>query len=332
MSAADNIITASELSVGYRENGRLHKVAEGIDFSLSPGRLTTLMGSNGAGKSTLIKTICGVLRPISGEIFIGGRPIESYKKPELSSLMSVVLTERTPDGGLTVYEMVSMGRYPYTGFFGTLTQEDRKIIEESMEIVGISGMSGKKIAFLSDGERQKVMIAKSLAQQTPVIILDEPTAFLDVRSKIETVMTLRLLAKEKGKAVLMSSHDIELALRYSDDIWVLSDDGLSSGTTEEVICSGGIDPVIGNSERFRFDYDSGVFRTTNAGPSVSVSGEGNTYWVRNALERNGYVVNGSGSAAEVNVSADGNIYLKNENNVQSFGSVDGLIRYLDGLK
>lgn len=292
------MIKAENLSIGYRDSrGGDNMSYENLSFSLKRGEITTLLGTNGAGKSTLIKTLCGVIKPLSGEVFIGEIPLQTLSSSELSSRIAVVLTERIPDGGLTVYEVVSMGRYPYTGFFGGLTGYDKKVVEESLDVIGIGTMRNKPMAHLSDGERQKVMIAKSLAQESDVIILDEPTAFLDVCSKIEVVALLRRLASENGKTFLMSSHDIELALQYSDRLWVMNAqrDGMVCGTTEDVVLSKGLEPLVGGSPHFSFDYEFGCFRASNvSGKSVALKGD-RVHWVKNALERKGFIIDNSAS-------------------------------------
>ena len=174
----NDIITTSNLSIGYKiSNGNVKEIDKDLNLTLRRGEVTTLLGVNGSGKSTLIRTLCGFIPPISGSVELLGKNLESYSKEKLSSIVSVVLTERVSDGGLTVYEIVSLGRYPYTGFFGRLSDRDKAVIEQSLKDISIWDMKDKFISELSDGERQKVMIAKSIAQESQVIILDEPTSF-----------------------------------------------------------------------------------------------------------------------------------------------------------
>lgn len=323
------MIIADNLSVGYRDSRDGDNMSyDNLSFTLKKGELTTLLGTNGAGKSTLIKTLCGVIKPLSGSVTLDGRPLVSFSPSELSSHIAVVLTERVPDGGLTVYDVVSMGRYPYTGFFGGLAASDKKVVEESMRAIGVERMRNKPMAHLSDGERQKVMIAKSLAQESEIIILDEPTAFLDVRSKIEIVVLLRRLATEQGKTFLMSSHDIELALQYSDNLWVMNAErnGMVCGSTEGVVLSKGLEPLVGGSSYFSFDYNNGVFRALNGiGKRIALMGE-NTYWVRNALERHGFVIDPLQGEVVVEVFDYQNIRIGE----QRLGSIDELLTFLTG--
>ncbi len=211
------IIETKGLKIGYRLRGGKEKViGAGIDFELHCGELVALLGLNGCGKSTLIKTLCGFQPQLAGEISLKGRALSDYSMGELALEIGVVLTEKIGAGGISVYDLVSLGRYPYTDFMGKIGAKDDEIISASMESVGILDKANSYVSELSDGERQRAMIAKALAQQCPIIILDEPTAFLDVVSRIETIKLLSKLAHTQNKAVLLSTHDIELAFKYAD--------------------------------------------------------------------------------------------------------------------
>lgn len=207
------------LSVGY--GGRA--VASDIDISLRSGSFTCLLGSNGAGKSTLLKTIAGFLKPISGSIVFGKRPLGTLSKKELAMTVGVVLTGRAESLNITVEDMVSFGRSPYTGFFGVPNAADRSIADSCISMIGIEELRRRYLYTLSDGEYQKVMIAKTLAQQTPIILLDEPTAFLDFKSKVEVLELSRELAHSEGKTILMTTHDVNLALKTADSILLMQD-------------------------------------------------------------------------------------------------------------
>lgn len=205
---------------------------------ISAGETVTLLGPNGAGKSTLLKTICGELPALGGSAMVCGHDTSAVSRRELSRLLSVVSTERVGTDGLNVYDLVSMGRYPYTGFFGRLDSVDRRIVNESLEAVGMGGYARRSVVSLSDGERQKVMVARALAQTTPVIILDEPTAFLDVASRVELNSLLMSLAREQGKAVLLTSHDVAQALEQSTRIWMLTGGGaMVDATPRELLAA-----------------------------------------------------------------------------------------------
>ena len=204
-------ITLSHLSVGYKVG---HTVVSDINLTLQSGQLACLIGENGVGKSTLLKTLTGFLPKLEGSLLLDGKDISEFSQRALARQISIVLTQKPDVQNLTVEEIIGLGRSPYTGFFGKLHANDQQIVDESITAVGIEKLKNRMIQTLSDGERQKVMIAKALAQQTPVIFLDEPTAFLDFSSKVETFQLLQRMAHEMGKLVLLSTHDLELAVRF----------------------------------------------------------------------------------------------------------------------
>lgn len=250
-------------SYGGREAWR-HIVLE----SRLPQAVTALLsGGSLAVSGLMLRTLCGLQRPLGGEILIESRPLADYRAGELSARVGVVLTERTQAGGISVYELVSLGRYPHTGFFGTLGEKDHAIVREAMDAVGIAGKAEKSVAELSDGERQKAFIAKVLAQECPIILLDEPTAFLDVTSRIETMATLRHLAHTQDKALLLSTHDLDTALQLADRLWLqpacTEEEAaglrpaapLICGTPETLIEDGSLAGFFG-TEAIRFDPES----------------------------------------------------------------------------
>lgn len=224
-------ITLSHLSVGYKIG---HAVVSDINLTLQSGKLASLIGANGVGKSTLLKTLTGFLPKLEGSLLLDGKDISEFSQRALAQQISIVLTQKPDVQNLTVEEIVGLGRSPYTGFFGKLHANDQQIVDESITAVGIEKLKNRMIQTLSDGERQKVMIAKALAQQTPVIFLDEPTAFLDFSSKVETFQLLQRMAHEMGKLVLLSTHDLELAVRFSDTLLQVNGDGLRTVSNEEV--------------------------------------------------------------------------------------------------
>ena len=224
-------ITLSHLSVGYKVG---HAVVSDINLTLQSGKLASLIGANGVGKSTLLKTLTGFLPKLEGSLLLDGKDISEFSQRALARQISIVLTQKPDVQNLTVEEIIGLGRSPYTGFFGKLHANDQQIVDESITAVGIEKLKNRMIQTLSDGERQKVMIAKALAQQTPVIFLDEPTAFLDFSSKVETFQLLQRMAHEMGKLILLSSHDLELAVRFSDTLLQVNGDGLRTVSNEEV--------------------------------------------------------------------------------------------------
>lgn len=248
------MIELKNLSTGY---GR-HTVSANLNATLLSGRLTCLLGPNGVGKSTLLRTLCGFQPPLEGRMELDGKDMAQLSRKEMSRSIGVVLTERPDVTDMRASDMVALGRTPYTGFWGTLGTEDRNRVDEAMQLVGITHLAHRMIHTLSDGERQKVMIAKALAQQTPVILLDEPTAFLDFPSKVETMRLLHRLAHESGKTVFLSTHDLETAIQLSDDLWLLSADGLESGTADSLSADGSLERFV-SCKGIRFDAQRKVF-------------------------------------------------------------------------
>jgi iron complex transport system ATP-binding protein len=256
-------IRLKNLTIGYSSKSNTKKVSEHIDASIQSGELTCLLGVNGAGKSTLLKTLSTFLPKLAGKIFIQGKDIDLFSDKELSRIIGVVLTERNELHNLTVSELVAMGRSPYTGFWGRLRKEDKKMVEQSIALVKIEDLATRMMHTLSDGERQKVMIAKALAQETPVIYLDEPTAFLDFPSKVEIMQLLLRLTRETNKTIFLSTHDLELALQIADRIWLMSkNSGIIVGTPEELSLQGHISSFF-KSDGFIFDEQTRLFRIQN---------------------------------------------------------------------
>lgn len=290
MNMQEPVIEASRLRIGYLLKGGKRKVIhDDLNLRLQPGEVTCLLGLNGAGKSTLLRTLCGFQPPLSGEIRLMGKPLSSYSQSNFSLTVGVVLTEKTNAGGITVYELVSLGRHPYTGFFGQLKKTDREIIEQSLTAAGIAHKAQNYVSELSDGERQKAMIAKALAQQCPIILLDEPTAFLDVTSRIETMVLLHKLAVEQHKAILLSTHDLDLAIQMGDCLW-LQEKGrpMACGTPEDLILSGAFESFFGK-EGIVFDPSTGKLNTKAPVEPIGVEGDFFvSYWVGNAMIRNGF--------------------------------------------
>ncbi len=284
------VIETKKLSIGYVLKGGKHKVVhDGLDLQLFSGEVTCLLGLNGAGKSTLLRTLCGFQPPLGGEILLLGKPLSKYSQSDFSLTVGVVLTEKTNAGGITVYELVSLGRHPYTGFFGQLKKQDRDIIEQSLEETGIAHKANNYVSELSDGERQKAMIAKALAQQCPIILLDEPTAFLDVTSRIETMVLLHKLAVEQNKAILLSTHDLDLAIQMGDCLWLEEKSRpMNCGTPEDLILSGAFESFFGKGG---IVFDSSTGKLNAKAPTRLMGVDGDflaSYWVGNALVRNGY--------------------------------------------
>ena len=248
-------IVLQDLTIGYTAKGNQKVVASHLKANIKSGELTCLLGQNGIGKSTLLRTLSAFQPKLGGSVQMHGREIADYTDKELSKMIGVVLTEKPDVQNMTVTELVGMGRSPYTGFWGTLTADDKQIVSEAIRLVAIERLQDRMVHTLSDGERQKVMIAKALAQQTPVIYLDEPTAFLDFPSKVEMMQLLHRLAKQEKKTIFLSTHDVELALQIADCLWLMEPQGLSVGTPQELAAQGVLSRFI-ERDGIAFDKDT----------------------------------------------------------------------------
>ncbi|MDE6160769.1 MAG: ABC transporter ATP-binding protein [Muribaculaceae bacterium] len=251
------MILQADISIGYG----CRAILQPLRLQLRECTLTALIGANGAGKSTLLRTLTGSQKPLRGSIAWRGRDIKTISRTEMARTVSLVCTDRTLAGDLTIGEVVALGRQPYTGIFGRLGADDRRIAAEAMEAVGIATIADRALATLSDGERQKTMIARALAQATPVMLLDEPTSFLDAASRIEVMQLLRRLCDMRGKTILLSTHDIAPAMAVADNLWVIdrTDGNIVCGSRDEIMSSGAMDRVFDSAD-VHFDIAAADYR------------------------------------------------------------------------
>jgi len=289
MESRQKTIEIKDLSIGYSSKRNTKVVAEHIDSTIFSGELTCLLGANGVGKSTLLRTLTAFQPKLRGEIIIRNKEIGQYSEKELARLIGVVLTEKFDIKNMAVRELIGLGRSPYTGFWGNLDKEDEEIVDRALSLVKIENLAGRMIHTLSDGERQKAMIAKALAQETPIILLDEPTAFLDFPSKVEIMQLLHNLSRKTNKTIFLSTHDLELALQIADKIWLMDkENGIRTGTPEDLSLDGSLSGFFAR-KGIIFDQDAGLFRVENDyEKQIKVSGHGQIYtMIRKALLRNG---------------------------------------------
>lgn len=282
-------IELQNLSIGYITKKERKVVAEGITANIQSGELTCILGANGIGKSTLLRTLSAFQPKLAGEVFVQGKEIASYTEKQLSKLLSVVLTEKCDVKNMSARELIGLGRSPYTGFWGTLNEDDKQMVDKAISLVKIENLANRMVDTLSDGERQKVMIAKALAQDTPIIFLDEPTAFLDFPSKVEIMQLLHRLSRKTNKTIFLSTHDLELALQIADKIWLIDkQSSVTIGTPEDLSLSGKLSSFFAR-KGIIFDEESGLFRVENSyNRKIRLSGHGQLYtMVRKALLRNG---------------------------------------------
>jgi iron complex transport system ATP-binding protein len=293
------ILQTQDLHIGYQPGSKKVKpVAGPLQLNIYPGQLICLLGPNGAGKSTLIRTLAGLQPMLGGRVEIDGTSIAELKPAEMARKLSMVLTDRVRTDNLNAYTLVALGRYPYTGWLGTLSTEDKKKIRWAIEATQTQGFLHRKINQLSDGEGQKVMLARALAQDTPLIILDEPTAHLDLPTRVELMRLLHQLARQTKKAILLSTHELDLALQAGDQVWLLDANGrLTQGVPEDLVLNGSFETAF-DKAGFHFDKATGTFNIHQGrGQKINLFGDGAlAFWTRRALQREGYAICDDGQA------------------------------------
>ena len=252
------ILQASKISIGYSSKKAKNIIASNIDLSLEKGKLIALIGANGIGKSTLLKTITGIQKPLSGAVYLNEKKITDYEPLDLAQNLSIVLTEKLPPSNLTVFELIALGRQPYTNWMGTLSDIDIIKVKEAMVLTQISHLATKKHYEISDGQLQKVLIARALAQDTPLIILDEPTTHLDLLHKVALFKLLKKLTHETGKCILFSTHDIDMAIQLSDEIIIMTPETVLQDEPCNFIAKGSFNTLF-KDEHIVFDAEKGKF-------------------------------------------------------------------------
>ena len=261
------ILTTENLSIGYSRKKENSVIGSSINIRLTEGKLVSLIGANGVGKSTLLRTITGLQNSISGKVVLYGKPISDYKAAELAKKISLVLTEKLPPGNLTVFELIAIGRQPYTNWIGKLSDEDYSKVSDAMELTQTTHLSDKKHYEISDGQLQKVMIARALAQDTPIIILDEPTTHLDLLHKVSLFKLLKKLAYETNKCILFSTHDIDLAIEMSDEMILMSATKTIQDSPLDMISNNAFDELF-QDDSISFDREKVKFVFKKSGNSL----------------------------------------------------------------
>ncbi|MDZ8036091.1 ABC transporter ATP-binding protein [Nostoc sp. DedSLP04] len=344
---SNSILTTHNLTIGYKTSRKTVRcVASDISVSLQAGELVCLLGPNGAGKSTLLRSLAGMQPPIVGEVRLLGENIYKLAPQELAKRLSLVLTEKVDVGMLSAYTLVTLGRYPYTDWWGNLTPQDEAIVHWAIKSVGAVHLAQRQVSELSDGERQKIMIARALAQSPIVMLLDEPTVFLDLPRRVEIMQLLRQLARETNQAILLSTHDLDLALRLADKVWLLTANGiLHVGAPEDLVLSGAFTDTF-KSEGVEFDVASGEFHlhTSHKG-EINLIGEGiAATWTIRALQRVGFLVTRGAKSFTVEDTTQTQISVEvisnsaqvlwriaNNNTVYTHHSLYEMIKFLDCL-
>ena len=323
------LMHTQSLAIGYTE-GRTNKVLqENINLSLSSGEIISLMGQNGVGKTTFIKTLSGLHKGISGSVYHQGRLIDEISKSFLAKQISVVLTEKPFAAHLSVIELIAIGRHPYSNWLGQLSTSDKQAIDLAISHTNIDYLASKKLYQLSDGQFQKVMIARALAQETDLIILDEPTAHLDLSNKIEIMLLLKSIVGS-GKGVLIATHDLQVSLQLSDRLWLFNfNQPVLDGCPEDLILQGAIDqtlfPINNN-----IDLTTGtVKRLDEHKGNVLLQGDPTmVHWTNQALQRNGYAVNKDTPTSITINCLDCLWKLESKDISTSFDSIENLLIHL----
>lgn len=258
MSKQNNILATSDLSIGYKTKKSTVTIAENLNLNFQAGKLIALIGANGIGKSTLLRTITGIQKPLRGDVFLNDKKISTYEPLELAQNLSIVLTEKLPPSNLTVFELVALGRQPYTNWIGTLSDTDIEKVNSALELTQIQHLATKKHYEISDGQLQKVLIARALSQDTPLIILDEPTTHLDLLHKVALFKLLKKLTQETGKCILFSTHDIDLAIQLTDEMIIMTPETVVQDEPCNLITKGSFNTLF-KDEHIIFDPEKGKF-------------------------------------------------------------------------
>jgi iron complex transport system ATP-binding protein len=252
------ILQTRDLNIGYASKESPVVIAKDLNIILKRGKLTALIGENGIGKSTLLRTITGIQKPLSGTVHLNQKNIHELDNLKLAQNLSVVLTEKLPPSNLTVFELVALGRQPYTNWIGKLTRQDIEKINEALSLTQISHLASKKHYEISDGQLQKVLVARALAQDTPLIILDEPTTHLDLLHKVALFKLLKKLTQETEKCILFSTHDIDMAIQLSDEMIIMTPEKVEQDEPCNFISKGSFNTLF-QDEHITFDPQKGKF-------------------------------------------------------------------------
>ncbi|EKB49040.1 ABC transporter ATP-binding protein [Cecembia lonarensis] len=287
MASNPIILTASNLNLGYLKGKQVNTIAENLDFALEKGKLTCLLGPNGVGKSTLIKTIMGQLPPLHGQIYLEGKPIQQYGLREISKKIAIVLTDKIRLGSISVRQLVELGRIPHTSWLGKLAPEDQNKVDNAIKATNILYLADRPLTELSDGQLQKVMIARALAQDGEILLLDEPTAHLDLVNRLEIMHLLKSIAREENKAILITTHDLEIAIETADEFWLMPcGSPLVSGLPEDLIIQQNLDLLL-PSHQLYFDRDSGKIKRKVEILKINIDGPASIKkWLELALIKN----------------------------------------------
>ncbi|MDO9153503.1 MAG: ABC transporter ATP-binding protein [Paludibacter sp.] len=322
-----SVLSTHQLTIGYSKKGNNTLIQSGLDLVLRAGELVCLIGPNGSGKSTLLRTLAGLQKPLSGKTLIDNLDIAKLTHHQKAMQFALVLTDRIDIDNATVHDIVSFGRHPHSDWWGNVTDEENALIQESIISVHLEHKMNSFLNELSDGERQRVMIAKALAQDTPIILLDEPTAHLDLPNRVEIMLLLHKLAHKTGKAILLSTHELDMALQAADRIWLITENkGVECGVPEDLVFNGSFNRAF-QSKSFVFNADNGNFSMNYPMTrKVWVTGDKTRmYWTLRALARAGFEVT---EDAEIKIEITEDSWFLNQT---TFTSIENLLAGLDKI-
>ena len=328
-------LAASGLSIGYHIKGKLHAILNELELSIGCGEFICLLGPNGTGKSTLIRTLAGMQPALDGELKLAGQPFHKISPRERARLVSIVFTDSMPTGLMDGYTFASLGRHPYSGWMGGLSEHDHDRIRWALQSVSAETLSNRQVSELSDGERQKVSIARALAQEAQLMLLDEPTAFLDLPRRVELMRIMRDLCHREQIGLLLSTHDLDLALRYADRLWLITPNGeLIQGLPEALALNGQLERAFA-SEALDWDIATGSFKTHKTHClMVTLEGQGPAaLWTRRAFERLGLGITKDSELAAFSTSIEQADsvpiwHIRQDEATHCFKSIDQVIHWI----
>ena len=318
------VLKTSSLSIGYTRKNKKNVVQSTLSLTLQAGELVCLIGPNGTGKSTLLRTLAGLQKPLAGKIMIDNHDITAFSAHKKALKIALVLTDRVDVENASVYDIVAYGRHSHSNWWGNADKTDKAAIDEAIQMVHLQRKANDNFCELSDGERQRVMIAKALAQDTPIIMLDEPTAHLDLPNRVDIMLLLHRLAHKTGKSILLSTHELDLALQAADRIWLMSNEGVVNGVPEDLVFNGSFNKTF-ESRSYFFNADNGNF-SMNYPMTGKVWVTGNKtrmYWTLRALARAGYMVV---PEAETVINITENSWIVKD---AEFHTIESLLNHID---
>jgi iron complex transport system ATP-binding protein len=330
---SNKILSLVDLEIGFISKGRKKILMPPLNASALTGELIALIGHNGVGKSTLLRTIMGLQAKLGGNIIIKEKNLNEYDRIEIAKNAGYISTETIRIGNMNVYDLVALGRFPHTNWIGRINDHDHKKIIDSIKKVGMLDFTHQYINELSDGERQRVMVARVLAQDTGLLIMDEPTAFLDLRNKFEIVHLMHALTRLKNKTVIFSTHDLQTAIDKADKIWLVMDDGIIEGAPEDLVLKGSFDSLF-SDPRLKFNKTNGTFGINkDCRKNVFLEGNGlKRLWTEKALNRIGYEAGDSDTNGRIEILVKANLTiwkLSTKDLILEFSSLYELVKCLE---